>query len=216
MSEDEIREKIKRPQHTDITVDSKHSKKGGRRKLEEKGLTDEMMNFAWLIGSGVDSVMAGRKLGFSDYKIRAYLELDGVQDQIVKSRALRTKENLRQWKELDEEIRAKIATRITDLLASKPVLDNQEVTYLKFLFSEWEKKLRAEGLNGVSLSGQKRVTATQTTIEKTNQLTYERSEEKPEEIEFGEDNEEIIELEDKVVEQDEEDKVVEQDEEDET
>lgn len=195
MADREIPKKIKRPQHTDITVDSKHSKKGGRRKLEEKGLTDEMMNFAWLIGSGVDSVLAGRKLGFSDYKIRAYLELDGVQDQIVKSRALRTKENLRQWKELDEEIRAKIATRIADLLASKPVLDNQEVAYLKFLFSEWEKKLRAEGLNGAPLPGQKRITATQTTIEKTNQLTYDEPQDKqPDEIDFEDDDNEVIDV----------------------
>jgi len=188
MVERESDKKIKMPQHIDITVNSKHTRKSGRKKLEDKPLTEEMMNFAWLIGSGMDEKIAGRKLGFSDHKIRAYIELEALQDQIEKTRALRTKKELKQWKELDEDWRVLVITKAHKIVEeSGDKLPIDQMNYVKFLIGEWDKKVKAEGLNGPQGTNQRNtVTATQRITERKSekQLTYTP---KDEEVDFDDD-----------------------------
>jgi len=194
MKRNDMPKKIKTAEHIEIKVDSKHSKGAGRKKLKDSGLTEDMMNFAWLIGSGMDERIAGRRLGFSDYKIKSYLDLPKVQEHIAKTKMLRNKEELKEWKGMDDEWRVLVHRKKMQILegAIDGKISKEQKDMLGLLITEWEKKANAEGFLSSNSSG--RVTATQTAIERTTtkELTYEPGNKIDHDPEFNFDDEEKV------------------------
>jgi len=150
-----IKKKIKKQEGIDFTKKTEPSKGVGRKKLLDKELSKEMLDFSWLVGMGMEVRLAGRKIGLSDYQIKSYAELPKVIEHIALVKSLREDAELGKWLELDNSFRT-IAIQTVIKIASQSleeggVPDKKKQDYMRFLLGEWDKKRLAEGLDNKNI-----------------------------------------------------------------
>jgi len=158
--------KIKKKEGIDFIKKTKATKGVGRKKLEDKGLSTEMMDFAYLVGNGMDTLIAGRQVGLSDYQINAYKELPKVKAKIEEVKRMNKLGAMRSWVEFDDELRTAAVQTATEFITrardSKTAPKAEELRFVEFCIKEWEKKRVAEGIDSkpIRTTATKRITTT--------------------------------------------------------
>ena len=87
----------------------------GAPSLEEKELTRVQKDFAALIAAGISEEAAGKSLGFSDYKIKAYRNLEKVKEEITRWREIFHKGEIAVWMEHHKQAMKAIVMSIVRL-----------------------------------------------------------------------------------------------------